>query len=47
MAQVELIMHKFLNETTLHIHLYDFQIKHKLKQCTIYHDTANHSKYFS
>ena len=52
MAQFELVMHKFLNFTTLHIHLYGFQILHAMKQyticwCTNYHDSTNHSWSFS
>ena len=48
----DLIKHKFLNWSTLHIHLCSFQITHKVKQCTTflcsnYHSTTNHSTYFS
>ena len=33
-AQSKLVKHKFLNQTTLHIHLWGFWITHREKQCT-------------
>ena len=51
MAHFNLMKQKFLNWTTLHIHLCGFQITLWMKQCTIdqhtnYLDTTNHSGYF-
>ena len=45
----ELIKHKFLNKTTLHIDLCSFKTTQRVKQCTTcqhtnYHNTTNHSK---
>ena len=50
-AQFELVMHKFPNKTTLHIHLCGFPITHNMKQCTTcqhtdYHDTTNNRENF-
>ena len=49
MSELELIKHKFSNQITLHVPLYDFQTIHWLKQrttCqfTIFHDTTNRDR---
>ena len=46
-VQFKLAKHKFLNETTLPVHLCGFEITHGKKQCrtcqhTNYHNTTNH-----
>ena len=47
-AQFEFLKHKFLNLTSLHVHLCSFHIIHEVKQCATcqrinYRDTTDHS----
>ena len=49
-VQFELIKHKLLHKTMLHVHLYGFQITHRLKQCIVcecinYHNITKFSGY--